>query len=237
VDPSEARETVPVFDPLAAAFDRFTAVWDRIDPSVNAWMGDQLPAGAERGLDLGCGAGRHAAILAAGCREVVAVDASAQMLDLARANAALPNVRYEQRDGADLHPDRDGRFDVILSVHTLHHLGPPRRVLPLVRDLLAPGGTAVLVDIVDSGQWSSPDWHVTRAFANAESAYRAGGQVADAVDILRLLLHPDWLAMTRLDTPLTQAEFDSHYADAFPGATIVAELRPHMAAAVWHKPE
>jgi hypothetical protein len=57
----------PDFDGMAGLFDRFTRVWDGIDRGAcSDWVGRQLDgptaagdAGRERGVDLGCGAGRH----------------------------------------------------------------------------------------------------------------------------------------------------------------------------------
>jgi SAM-dependent methyltransferase len=225
-----------VFDPLAVAFDRFTAVWDRIDTRFSDWLTQQLPDTAGRALDLGCGAGRHTALLAERYPDVLAVDPSGEMLDLAETRLDRPGVTYQQRDGIDLSPRVDGLFELVLSVHTLHHLGPAEQVLPLVKDLVAPGGTAVLVDIVNPGDWTTPDWHITRAFTDAENAYRASLNPTDPTDILRLLLHPDWLAMTTRDTPLTRTQFHHHYSHTFPGARFVDDLHPLMAAALWHRP-
>src|SRR5205823_10842159 len=51
------------------------------EPSVRALL-DQLPAGATV-LDAACGTGRHAAYLASGGRQVIGVDQSQAMLDVA----------------------------------------------------------------------------------------------------------------------------------------------------------
>jgi SAM-dependent methyltransferase len=235
-DPADpTASSAAMFDPLAEAFARFTAVWDRIDSTFTDWLTRHLPQDAGRALDLGCGAGRHTMLLADRYDDVLAVDDSAQMLQLARANTAAPNITYRRCPGIDLNPDTDGLFDVILSVHTLHHLGPAEHTLALVKGLLAPGGTAVLVDMINPGDWTNPDWHITRAFTNAENAYRASRNPADPIDLLRLLLHPAWLAMTTADTPLTRTEFHRTYSHTFPDADI-NDLNPLMAAAIWHKP-
>jgi SAM-dependent methyltransferase len=235
-DGPASDELTAAFDTLAQSFDRFTEIWDRIDIGFTSWLVEQLPDTATRALDLGCGAGRHTTLLADIATDVVAVDASAAMLDLARKNNPGVAITFQRRDGIDLNPDTDGLFDVLLSVHTLHHLGPVEHVLPLVKSLIAPGGTAILVDIINPGDWNNPDWHINRAFSDAANAYRASGITSDPIDILRLLLHPDWLAMTRLDTPLTRTQFHRRYQLVFPGATITDDLHPLMAGAVWHNP-
>jgi len=73
-----------------------------------------------------------------------------------------------------------------------------------VRSLVAPGGTLVVADIVDPGRWTSQDFHVNRALAEARMIYDRTSGAVDAADLLRLLLHPQWLEMAAADTPLTR---------------------------------
>jgi len=64
-----------------------------------------------------------------------------------------------------------------------------------VRSLVAPGSTLVVADIVDPGRWTSQDFHVNRALAEARMIYDRTSGAVDAADLLRLLLHPQWLEM------------------------------------------
>ncbi|WP_158103773.1 class I SAM-dependent methyltransferase, partial [Crossiella equi] len=85
-------------------------------------------------MDLGCGAGRFVDLLADRCQQVLAVDASPRMVELARDRHDRPNITYRVEDLWRLTPAREGRFDVVLSVNTLHHLGPdPQAYLAHVR--------------------------------------------------------------------------------------------------------
>ena len=224
------------FDGFAGLFDRFTAVWDWIDPSFARWLAAQLPARPGHGgtaLDLGCGAGRHSVLLAAHYTQVLAVDLSGPILAIAEATRSRPGITYRQADVLDIDPARHGRFDAVVSVNTLHHAGPADIVLPRVRSLAAPGGVVVVVDIVDPGGWTDPGFHLDRAFTDARAAYHATGRTDVATDILNLLLHPQWLRMAATDTPLTRDQFHHAYGQVFPGADIVDDLHPLMAAAVW----
>jgi SAM-dependent methyltransferase len=230
--PSPRSEPFDVFPDL---FDQYTGLWDGLDSTFTDWLSANLPdAQTGRAVDLGCGAGRHTLALADRCHQVLAVDVADGMLDIARRDRSRPNVRYEHRDVLAVTPDLAGRFDVVLSVHTLHHVGLPDLVLPWVRSLVAPGGVAVLADIVDPGGWATRDFHVERAISEARAAYGLTDDRHAALTVIGLLLHPRWLAMAAADTPLTRAEFRAAYTAEFPGVTITDDLHPLMAGAVWH---
>jgi len=79
--------------------------------------------GAQRILELGCGAGDAAARVAAETgAEVVAVDLSETFLEHARATHALPNLRFEKLDLLADDIGRLGRFDLVFGNGILHHL-------------------------------------------------------------------------------------------------------------------
>jgi ubiquinone/menaquinone biosynthesis C-methylase UbiE len=86
------------------------------------WLSGLLDVGrirsGERVLDLGAGTGRFAALLHPAHR-VLALDASGEMLAVAKAKASFPCIRG---DGHRL-PFRADTFDVTLLVMVLHHFG------------------------------------------------------------------------------------------------------------------
>lgn len=95
------------------------------DPATVMAVGGstQLLAGAchpqqdvDRILDLGCGSGTLALLMAAACREVVAVDINPRALQLARFNAALNGLHnIDWRLGHLFEPVAGERFDLIAS--------------------------------------------------------------------------------------------------------------------------
>jgi len=73
-------------------------------------------ADIERALDLGCGSGTIALLLAAACREVVASDINPRALQLARFNAALNGVHnVDWRLGDLFEPVAGETFDLIVA--------------------------------------------------------------------------------------------------------------------------
>jgi SAM-dependent methyltransferase len=234
----DQRRAQQPFDVFPDLFDQFTGLWDGLDSAFSDWLSANVPdVPGGRAVDLGCGAGRHTLLLADQFDHVLAVDAAEGMLEIARRDRSRPGIAYERRDVLAVDPKVVGQFDVVLSVHALHHVGPPDVVLPRVRSLVAPGGTAILADIVDPGGWTTRDFHIGRACSDARAAYGlTGGDRQAALTVLGLLLHPRWLAMAAADTPLTCEQFHDAYTAEFPGVAITDGLHPLMAGAVWHSP-
>lgn len=231
-----ARWPRPHFDDMAELFDQFTAVWDGIDRGAfSEWLRKQLATG-KRAVDLGCGAGRHIPLLAERYGQVLGVDVSARMLELARKHHSYPNVTYRQAEVLDVDPAAGDVFDAVVSVATLHHAGDPETVLRHVRSVVAPNGRAVIVDMVNLGGWDKREWHVARAFGDARVAYQLTGEVEKTLLVLRQLLDPSWLNMATTDIPLPRERFRQLYAQVFPGAAFHDELHPLMTGMSWTAP-
>jgi SAM-dependent methyltransferase len=232
-----AGQTPLYFNTFPDLYERFTAAWDNVDHRFTNWILSSIPDdGGTTALDLGCGAGRHTILLANRYQQVLAVDIADRMLDIARGRRAHPAIDYQRRGILDVTPDSDGQYDLVLSVHALHHVGDPTIVLAHVRSLVAPGGTAVIADIIDPGGWDTGEFHVDRAFGEARQLYQLTGDPQDAAGLLRLLLHPRWLEMAAAEPPLTREAFHRHYSDTLPGVVFTDDLHRLMCGAVWRNP-
>lgn len=225
------------FDDLAELFQTFAADTDAIYRDwVDQVVPDRSTRAGSRAVDLGCGSGRFVDLLADRHEHVLAVDIAGREIELARAKRRRPELRFDQRSLLDVAPETDGRFDLVFSVNTVHHLRAHDVVLPHLRSLVAPGGDVVVVDIVDPGDWQSLDWHIAEAFRDAEESYRSRSRDADiAAEVVRLRLHPAWLEHVTTNIPLTRAEFRRRYAVAFPGASFV-ELHKEVLGMHWRAP-
>lgn len=72
-------------------------------------------------LEMGCGAGYFTGELAQSGADVVAIDVSPELLEIAKANCSEPNVRYEIQNACKLsYPD--AVFDSVVGSSVLHHL-------------------------------------------------------------------------------------------------------------------
>jgi ubiquinone/menaquinone biosynthesis C-methylase UbiE len=105
-----------------------------------------LPAGGERALDVGTGAGALALALAPHVREVVGVDLVPELLELARARGdAAGNVTFLEGDATSLGFER-GSFDLSGTMRTLHHVARPELVVAELVRVTRPGGHVLVVD-------------------------------------------------------------------------------------------
>jgi SAM-dependent methyltransferase len=131
------------FDRIAALSARLP---DRAGP-YERWLLRRLPSRIGRALDVGCGAGFTARALARGSDEVLAIDLSPKMIELARQRSdGIANLKFEIADVMAIDLPSES-FDCIVSVSTLHHL-PMEQALLRLRDALAPGGVLGIVDLV-----------------------------------------------------------------------------------------
>lgn len=103
--------------------------------------------------DLGCGTGNAAELLAPWVTEVVAVDASPEMLDAARRRLAdRNNIRFVHADLTAASVPV-GQVDAAVCLLVLHHLERPGAVLHqmahMLRGVRGGGGVALVVDITE----------------------------------------------------------------------------------------
>ena len=96
-----------------------------------------------RVLDFGCGSGRWDVLVARLVEDLVAVDASAEALKVARRNVDAPNVFFVECTAETL-PFPDGHFDLIFSLGVLHHVPDTEGALRSLARKLRPGGTLLL---------------------------------------------------------------------------------------------
>lgn len=129
-----------------------------------------LGRGTGRALDLGCGTGACALILARLGYDVTGVDGSEGMLAVARAAAAEDalDIRFIESDILSA-PAPDASFDVITIRNVLWTLPDPSKVLARAKTLLAPGGQLLVAD----GRWrQTPDPRL--AHLDAQMPHGAG---------------------------------------------------------------
>lgn len=136
---------------IQADFDRIAQLPERYSWSANdyyqPYLLKHLPARLESALEIGCGTGAFARILAGRTTQVTALDLSPEMIRLARVrSSAHPNISFQVADISE-HSLPSGHYDCIASIATLHHL-PLASILLKMCEALRPGGTILVLDLV-----------------------------------------------------------------------------------------
>jgi ubiquinone/menaquinone biosynthesis C-methylase UbiE len=153
-------------------FSSSAGQWDRVRDEL---FGDRFHLAALAALaegtwtvgDLGCGTGQVSASLSPFVERVIAVDASAAMLQAAKKRLhAFDNVELRRGDLEAL-PIDEGRLDAATLMLVLHHVPEPERALGEVARVLKPQGRAVVVDMLphDRDSYRQQMGHIWLGFA------------------------------------------------------------------------
>ena len=132
------------YDAFAAAYvahnarSPWNARYER--PAVLALLGE---VAGLRVLDAGCGGGAHAEELLRRGADVVGLDTSASLLDIARRRLGA-DVELHHGDLAEPLPFEDGSFDLVLASLVLHYLEHWEPTLGELARVLRPGGRIVV---------------------------------------------------------------------------------------------
>src|SRR3954467_3562174 len=134
--------------------------WFRRHLAVYRWIAERV--GGRRVIDMACGEGYGADVLAQRAATVVAVDANPDAHEHARLRYHRPNLRFE-RDLVDRFAEP---CDDVVFLQTIEHVDEPGAVLDHFRPLLSPGGVAyvstpnVLTLAPKGAERSGNPWHV-----------------------------------------------------------------------------
>lgn len=214
------------FDGFAADYARFAG----LEPGgLQDWLVTQLPTRGARALDAGCGSGRYTQILARQYDDVIGVDVSEPLIEIAR-DRSDPNVRYVVSDLMSFN-DANG-LDLVFSSTTLHHVADLDGALLHLRGLIRDGGMAILIDNVAARPRPSRPAHVLGALRDLPSDLRRFGW-RDARWLLKFRTGASWLDHIASDRYLTRQQFERRYGSIFPGARY--ENLGYAHGLVWQK--
>lgn len=150
---SRSRQTL---ESLQFDFDRIALLssetWNH-NAHYHGYLMEQIPAHCRRILEIGCGTGRFARLLAGRAEKVLAIDLSPQMIRLAQERSKLyPNIDFIKGD-VMTYQLPDDHFDCIATLTTIHHL-PAEAILRKIRKALKPGGIFVCLDLYQRSDFS-----------------------------------------------------------------------------------
>lgn len=115
---------------------------DHIDQHWQCDECSRTPLEGKSALDVGCGAGLLAEPLARLGAKVTAIDASPEVIAVARGHAATVGLEIDYRVG-DVQA-LDGTFDLITAMEVIEHVADPGVFLKALAKRLAPGGLLIM---------------------------------------------------------------------------------------------
>lgn len=137
-------------------FDAAAAEWDekprrvKLAQEIAAAIAAALPLSQNwDAMDFGCGTGLVTLNLASRLGSIVGVDSSLKMVERLNAKVAeqgCTNARAERRD-LEQGELPEGRYHLITSAMTMHHIPEIAPLLIALRNLLHPGGRIALADL------------------------------------------------------------------------------------------
>jgi ubiquinone/menaquinone biosynthesis C-methylase UbiE len=112
-------------------------------------------------LEVGCGTGTTALLLAPSVKQLTACDISSRMIEIAREKAVTQKVENVRFDRATLFAEdlEKGPFDVVMGFNFLHLLDDIPGTVHRVKELLKPGGLFISKTVCLAEQsrlWSIP---------------------------------------------------------------------------------
>ena len=121
---------------------RLKYVRDQIDQHWQCDECGRTPLAGKTALDVGCGAGLLAEPLARLGAAVTGLDASAELIAVAREHAKATGLEIDYRAG-ELEA-LEGQFDLITCMEVIEHVADPAAFIAALARRLAPGGLLIL---------------------------------------------------------------------------------------------
>lgn len=121
---------------------RLKYIRDQVDQHWQCDECSRRPLEAKTALDVGCGAGLLAEPLARLGATVIGLDASPELIAVAREHARAAGLEIDYRAGELT--ELEGQFDLVTCMEVIEHVGDPAAFIEALARRLAPGGLLVM---------------------------------------------------------------------------------------------
>lgn len=188
---------------LARSFDALAQEYDSIGRlhRFDSRIACMIPGNSKAVLDLGCGSGTIAQLVATSKTHVVGVDISSRMLDCARKRCAGKNAEFLQIpiEKIGLHFS-DNQFDAIIASKALHHCEKIGDVIECCSRLLKRDGRMIIFDLKVTSResrsrisWQQASKDMLFCIANGIASRNLIAYVADFCREARMMRSPAWI--------------------------------------------
>ena len=217
---------------VRADFDRIAIVSARDREALGTYtkfLLSHVPPVCARALEVGCGFGAFARLIAKRARLVTAVDVSQEMLRVAvERSQSHPNLQFIRGDflRLELPPET---YDLIVTTTTLHHL-PEREAVAKMTRLLRPGGVLIIHDLLDPEGVFDRALNLVRLPLNCAARFRRKGRFRERREV-----RAAWDEHGRHETYLKPKDVLALRDESLPGALVHKHLLWRYTI-VWRKP-
>lgn len=218
---SRRDATITSVAEVQADFDRIALLADdewNHNSHYHAFLLKRVPARCAEALEIGCGTGGFARLLAQRAERVLALDLAPQMIRVARDRAKhLANIEFQVADAATWQFPAE-RFDCIVSIATLHHL-PLGEMLDKTKRSLTPNGVLLVLDLFRGEGLADVLASTLAAPASAALTLIKRGRLREPAQV-----RAAWDAHGRHDSYLSLSEIRNICAGILPGAVVTRRL-------------
>ena len=212
-------ETVDIAT-IQADFDQLALLcsesWDH-NNHYHRFLLQQVPSPCRHALEIGCGTGMFARLLAQKAEHVLALDLSPQMISMARERSEqFTNIDFQVADVQSLEFS-PRQFDCIVSIATLHHISM-EEILTKLKAALAPNGTLIVLDLYQASLSDLPILLIAIPL-NLIFKFLKTGHVKEPEAV-----RAAWAAHGEHDTYLTLAQLRNICKEILPGARVRRHL-------------
>ncbi|GIP35344.1 class I SAM-dependent methyltransferase [Paenibacillus sp. J2TS4] len=196
-------------------FNKVAEEYDFVNTLLNdnSFFMSNLPLQRRRALDIGCGSGILVDELSSHFDEVTGIDISDEMLEIAKEKRQRSNTSYLNMDADNL--ILDGKFDLIVSRTTFHHLNSIPSVISKMKELLNSSGRIVILDNVSEIETPATYVYILGAILEFIPHCRKFG-LKNAIRVFKHNTSKSWLEHLSSDKYLSEQGYHDLYGKLLP---------------------